>query len=36
MLAFLFWIVAGPVVAIVACVAWLCLLSLVVRSILGE
>jgi hypothetical protein len=34
MLAFLFWIVAGPVLVIVVCVGWLWLLAEVVRRIL--
>ncbi|MDF2457760.1 MAG: hypothetical protein K0S79_176 [Nitrospira sp.] len=36
MLAFLFWIVAAPVLVIVVCVAWLWLMSRLVRCLLGE
>jgi hypothetical protein len=35
MLNFLFWIVAGPVLVIVVCLAWLWLLSLVLKNIIG-
>lgn len=34
MLTFLFWIVVGPVLVILACAAWLWLLGHAVRSIL--
>jgi hypothetical protein len=34
MLAFLFWIVAGPVLVIVICVVWLMFLALVIRGII--
>lgn len=36
MLAFLFWIVVGPVLTILVCVAWLWLLSRLIRCLLGE
>lgn len=34
MLTFLFWVVVGPVLVIVACVTWLWLLDLLVKVLL--